>query len=935
MGCRARMIIVALVAGPLACAGAGAARATQSAANGGSFTLTTRTATTSSGYAPTFTGNGLLGVRVPRAGQGYAGGTVPAQSELAGFYAKPAKGKASVRVQQRANIPTWSTLTFADGGHAFSPKAGKVSGYRQSIDLRTGVINTRARWTAPDGHVTNLTYQVLADRAREHVGLVRLTVRPQWTGTATVTDELDGTADTKVKKGTPVLTRQVAKSWIPQARTDTVTIAALGTGIQATEVSQLAPSANVTAPSTPVDAHKPQSVGQRVRFAVAKGQTYTFTKFVAVQDDAQAATSAPAATRTHAATRTPATATRARALAASAATLGWDNLLAGNRAAWAALWRGRIDVAGDPTLATDVNASEFYLWSSTRSDQDWSISPAGLSSNGYNGHIFWDAETWMFPSLLAQHPRLARAMEAYRFQRLREARQHARATGWKGARFPWESALDGTEQIPPPVSINSEGLYEQHITSDIALAQWQYWLATRNRSWLANRGWPVLSGAAAFWASRATRDPTRDRTHPPSYRFTHVTGPDEENPNVDGEVYTQVAARTTLLDAAAAARVLHRHAPARWTRIARGLRVPVKHGVNPEFDGYRGQLVKQADVTLLGYPWGFRSSAAVQRADLAFYVPRTDPGGPSMSDAVNSIQSVGLDPRGCQAFVYTERSYQPFIRDVFHQFSETRTGGAFTFMTGIGGFLQEFLYGYSGLRWQGSSVHLAPALSGPITGVTLHDLHWRGRVFTVAVRRGAATVTLHSGPAMPVVTPAGRRTARPGHPLRIATLRPPASGARSHDPLLCASARASNAAPGAPALAAVDGSQATQWQPQKLPATLTAPVRHARRISRITVRWGRAWPPVLKPNVHPKPGPVQTLRSRVYAVQVRAGARGWRAVATVRTHSARLTDTIRFSAVHARAVRLRLIGGTGKRTVKTETTPSTPILPMVQELTAG
>ena len=113
-------------------------------------------------------------------------------------------------------------------------------------------------------------------------------------------------------------------------------------------------------------------------------------------------------------------------------------------------------------------------------------------------------------------------------------------------------------------------------------------------------------------------------------------------------------------------------------------------------------------MTLLGYPWGFASSAAVERADLAYYVPRTDPGGPSMSDAVNSIESDRLDRGGCQAFVYTERSYQPFIRDVFHQFSETRTGGAFTFMTGIGGFLQEFLYGYSGLRWQGSAVQLSP-----------------------------------------------------------------------------------------------------------------------------------------------------------------------------------------------------------------------------------
>jgi hypothetical protein len=253
-------------------------------------------------------------------------------------------------------------------------------------------------------------------------------------------------------------------------------------------------------------------------------------------------------------------------------------------------------------------------------------------------------------------------------------------------------------------------------------------------------------------------------------------------------------------------------------------------------------------------------------------------------------------------------------------------------MTGIGGFLQEFLYGYSGLRWQGSAVHLSPGLSGPITGVTLRDLSWHGRTFTVAIHRDRTTITLDSGSPLPVSTPAGTATVRPGHPVTIVT--PGATPSHSAtNPLLCGGASASNTAPGAPALAAVDGSSATDWQPAKLPATLTAPVTAARALSSVTVRWGQAWPPVLKPNVHPKPGPVQTLRSRDYEVQISANGRTWSTVATVRSRSARLTATVTFPATRVREVRLRLTGGTGVRTVKTKTTPSTPILPMVQELT--
>ncbi len=96
----------------------------------------------------------------------------------------------------------------------------------------------------------------------------------------------------------------------------------------------------------------------------------------------------------------------------------------------------------------------------------------------------------MYPSLLAQHPDARRRDGRLSLRSARTAaEQHATATGFAGARFPWESALDGTEQIPPPVSVNSEGLYEQHITADIALAQWQYYLATGDR-----RGWPRRGG---------------------------------------------------------------------------------------------------------------------------------------------------------------------------------------------------------------------------------------------------------------------------------------------------------------------------------------------------------------------------------------------------------------------------------------------------------
>jgi trehalose/maltose hydrolase-like predicted phosphorylase len=214
----------------------------------------------------------------------------------------------------------------------------------------------------------------------------------------------------------------------------------VGTKITAAVASQLGTSDDVSATTlTEVDQAADEGTGQQLAFPVVAGRRYTFTKYVGVVTSQTSA--APVAA--------------AQMSARTAASIGFNALTKANDAAWARMWTGRIDVLGDKALATEVNASEFYLWSSTGDGVDWSISPAGLSSNNYNGHVFWDAETWMYPALLAQHPDLAAGLNAYRYQRLMPAEEHARATGYQGARYPWESALDGTEQIPPPASLFS------------------------------------------------------------------------------------------------------------------------------------------------------------------------------------------------------------------------------------------------------------------------------------------------------------------------------------------------------------------------------------------------------------------------------------------------------------------------------------------------
>ena len=279
-------------------------------------------------------------------------------------------------------------------------------------------------------------------------------------------------------------------------------------------------------------------------------------------------------------------------------------------------------------------------------------------------------------------------------------------------------------------------------------------------------------------------------------------------------------------------------------------------------------------------------------------------GGGDAVLGVNLIDNAALNTPGCASYVYVERSYEPFIKDVFDQFSETRTGGAFTFMTGIGGFLQEFLYGYSGMRWNPDDVALDPSLSSQIGGIILHDVQWRGRTFEVAIGARRTTVTLASGAPLPVSTPDGLRTVSSGHALTLVTRRPDLVA--NKDLVRCGHAIASSSQPGAPALAAVDGSPATDWEPASVHATLTAPLKpRSGPIRVVTVLWGRQWPPAPAPNVPPPPGPVTVLRPSLYAVEVSTNGRSWRTVATV-GQRAGASDVLHLKAAKARFVRIRV-----------------------------
>src|SRR5437773_367558 len=333
---------------------------------------------------------------------------------------------------------------------------------------------------------------------------------------------------------------------------------------------------------------------------------------------------------------------RARAVVRRAAARGYRTLAADHAAAWRHLWQTDVVVQGDAELQRVIHAMLFYLLASAREATDESIPPMGLSSAGYYGHVFWDADTWMLPPLLVLHPDLARSMVMFRYRALGAARRNASRNGYRGAMYPWESDEQGEETTPRFAWQNA--LYENHVTGDVALDQWLY----------------------------------------------------------------------IPFDSA-------------------GQYHPTYEGAPPET---RGSVVP-----LLAYPLGLPMSERAKRNDLDAAV------GLLLKQGSGAMMTTTLYPAiaaelGDRTLVDTllPLSYRDHLRPPFDALAETPTNQAVHFLTGAGGFLQQIVFGWSGLRLgdEGLRPAFRPTLPSRITRLTLRHVSVRGRVVDIVVEGDSA-----------------------------------------------------------------------------------------------------------------------------------------------------------------------------------------------------
>jgi trehalose/maltose hydrolase-like predicted phosphorylase len=720
------------------------------AAPDSSFTLTA-TAADFDHYFPSYLANGYFStMTAPRGTEGNLAYMVAFMDYAKDDIARPAA------------IPGWSEIDYSTGdsaaGHfwmnqvALNPAL--FQDYIQTLNMQDATLTTSYRYIDHQ-RSTQIKVTTFVSEASTHLAATQISLTPDFDGTVQLSfalnlwapyqprlpiakltgDEMQEAVAAHNMKlvAIPPATPDRAPIWY---HGDTHVLAADGDTKELTlwldgRAEQGLRMAEAAALSLPAGAEITDSALYKSQYRLAlnlsikvqKDKTYTFTKFIAASREDWGAD-----------------ATADLDLAAEARKAGFEALLGKHRAAWGDLWRSDIVIDGDARAQTAVHSDLYYLLATSTADTHWPMGACGLST-GYTGHAFWDSDTWVFPALLLLHPERAKSLVMFRSHTLPAAQARAQARGLKGAKYPWEAdAENGTEQTPHFAYVLGER--EIHVNADVAIAQWQYWLATQDRDWLKKYGWPVMRNVADFWASRASWNADKRR-----YEILHVTSVAESYNDVPNDTFTNVSAQKALNIAAAAAVLVGERADPHWAEVAAKLYIPFSETEQRHLDfdaGVPREPLEGSTLGLLMYPsLDLPMTAQIRRNDFDYTMisvreGHREPHGMGMAPASIAAAAVG---DAALAVAWLQSNFTSnLIKPPFNVRLETASNNTGYFITASGGFLQNLIYGFSGLRIaeKGLVGAYAPVLPPEWKSMTLKDIVFRGQRYDITVDRDAS-----------------------------------------------------------------------------------------------------------------------------------------------------------------------------------------------------
>ncbi|UXY33743.1 glycoside hydrolase family 65 protein [Streptomyces albidocamelliae] len=528
--------------------------------------------------------------------------------------------------QTMINVTDGKIIRLLVDDHPCDLRYGQLLEHERVLDFRTGVLSRTARWTSPGGRTVRITSRRLVSFAQRAVAAVVYEVEPvDGPASVAVQSELVANEQLPTIAGDPrvaAATRSplVGEEYFAQDtrlrlvhRTEA---SALRVGAAADHLVEGPGSTRWTAQC------EPDVSRLTVTADLEPGQPLRLVKFVAYGWSGERSL--------------PAVHDQVDGAVAAAVSTGWDGLVAAQRAYLDRFWAGAdVEVEGDAQIQQAVRFALFHVLQAAARGENRAIPAKGLTGTGYDGHSFWDTESYVLPLLTFTAPEAVAPALRWRHGTLPAARERARQLGLAGAVFPWRT-IEGAECS----AYWPAGTAAFHINADIANAAVRYVMVSGDEEFDRGEGLDLLVDTARLWRSLGHHDAAG------VFHIDGVTGPDEYSAIARDNLYTNLMARQNLV---AAADAVTRHPDraaelgvddeesAVWRDAAARMAMPYNDtlGVHeqsagythfqrwdfeatppenyplllhyPYFDLYRKQVVKQADVVLamLEFPNAF------------------------------------------------------------------------------------------------------------------------------------------------------------------------------------------------------------------------------------------------------------------------------------------------------------------------------------------
>ena len=678
--------------------------------------------------------------------------------------------------QTVVNVTNGKLIRLLVDDEPFDVRYGTLRDHERILDFRAGVLRRRVDWVSPAGQRVRVSSVRMVSFVQRAVAAIAYEVEPlDDPARLVIQSELVPNEPLPTGADDPRAAAAVTSPLCPEQCSQRGARVVL---VHSTVGSGLRMAAGMDhvfdgPPGTEVsEAEADPDLGRVTATAeVEPGQRLRLVKFLAYGWSAQRSL--------------PAVRDQVEAALTAARHTGWEGLLAEQREYLDDFWtRADVELEGDAELQQAIRFGMFHSLQAGARAENRAIPAKGLTGPGYDGHTFWDTETFVLPLLTYTVSGAARDALRWRHSTLDLARDRARQLGLRGAAFPWRT-IRGEECS----GYWPAGTAAFHIGADIADAVVRYEAATADTAFAAREGLELLVETARLWRSLGHHD---DQGR---FRIDGVTGPDEYSALADNNVYTNLMAERNLRHAAEA---VERHPDrgaqlgvdpeeaAAWRDAARAMLVPYDdaRGVHPQSEGfteherwnfahtngeqyplflhfpyfelYRRQVVKQADLVLALHLRGDAFSGEEKTRDFDYYEALTVRDS-SLSACTQSVVAAEVGHLQL-AYDYFAEAALMDLENLEHNTSDG------LHIASLAGAWIAAVAGFGGMRDHDGSVTFAPRLPDRLSRLAF-GVCFSGRRLKIEVDQRQARYSLRGGETVGIAHHGEALTVSPDEPV--------------------------------------------------------------------------------------------------------------------------------------------------------------------------